>query len=186
MSSGLTCRLRYGAIILALLSLAAAPATQPSQNTGTNVKPDPEYTPRDVVQIQLDALQHNDDPSPDAGIAVAFRFASPNNQQQTGPLEKFARMIKGPVYGVMIDHQSADFAPVEVVKDQARQLVRLTSADGAVAYFAFILRKQPDGPFKDCWLTDGVMRLQPAQAPSPDAPSPLPPPGDNGDGRQPV
>jgi hypothetical protein len=176
--------LRAPLLILACLCLAASPATQPSSDAITQI-PDPEYTPRDVVQIQLDALQHNDDPSPDAGIAIVFRFASPQNQQQTGPLPKFTQMIKGPVYAVMLNYQSADFAPVQVVKNQARQLIRLTASDGTVAYFAFLLQKQSDGPFKNCWMTDGVVRLAPP-APPPDDAEPLPPPRNTGGDRQAV
>jgi hypothetical protein len=162
----------------ALLSVAASPATQPTPGSGGDVKPDPKYSPQEVVKIQLQAMQHNDDPTPDAGIAVTFRFASPSNQAQTGPLPNFIAMVKSPVYSVMIDHKSANYADIEVKDDQARQLVQLVAADGTTAYFGFILHKQSDGPYKDCWMTDGVARLEPAGGPY------VPPPGNNGDGRK--
>ena len=49
-----------------------------------NAYPEPELTPNDVVRIQLLAMQQNDDN--DFGIEVTFRFASPANKKQTGPL----------------------------------------------------------------------------------------------------
>src|SRR6185437_12206552 len=46
--------------------------------------PKPELTPGQVVEIQLEALQFNDKPAKDAGIATTFRFASPGNRKATG------------------------------------------------------------------------------------------------------
>eukprot|EP00947_MAST-08B_sp_MAST-8B-sp1_P001319 g1319.t1 len=48
-------------------------------------------SPTDVVINQLYALQENSD----EGIAKCFAFASPENRMVTGPLDKFARMIRG-------------------------------------------------------------------------------------------
>lgn len=51
--------------------------------------PSPDLSPDQVVRIQLDAMARNDEPAPDSGIATAFKFASPENQAQTGPLDRF-------------------------------------------------------------------------------------------------
>ena len=42
-------------------------------------------------------MQHNDEPAPDAGIATAFRFASPGSHAVTGLLARFAAMVHGVV-----------------------------------------------------------------------------------------
>ena len=141
--------------------------------------PNPEQTPQEVVRIQMKAMQHNDDPSPNAGIALAFKFASPQNRQKTGPLEKFIRMVKSPDYAVMLNHKSAEYGQVHLDSGEAQQLVRVTAANGEVALYVFILHKQADGPYKDCWMTDGVVRLRPEDV----VPAP-PKPGTNGDGHE--
>jgi hypothetical protein len=41
--------------------------------------PDPALSPAEVIAIQLDALQANDTPERDAGIAQTFAFAHPDN-----------------------------------------------------------------------------------------------------------
>ena len=114
-----------------------------------------------MVRIQVEALQHNDDPAPDAGIATTFRFASPDNQAATGPLDRFARMVKGPVYRDMIDATDAVFAPIAVDGDRAAQRVTLTHADGRRAIYLFQLSRQDGGPCDGCWMTDGVSRQEP-------------------------
>ena len=115
--------------------------------------PSPDLSPREVVGIQLDALRRNDTPGHDAGIAITFRFASAANRAVTGPLERFARMLKNPLYRPMIDHASARFGPIHVEGDVARIQVVLFGDRGEVAAYDFTLSKDDTG----CWLTDGVM-----------------------------
>jgi hypothetical protein len=72
-----------------------------------DLMPRPELSPEQVVQYQIEALQHNDEPKLDTGIERAFRFASPSNKQMTGPLEKFIRIVKSPVYSPMVNSVSS-------------------------------------------------------------------------------
>ena len=116
--------------------------------------PGPELSPRQVVQIQLDALRRNDVPAPDAGIATTFRFASEANRKATGPLERFRRMLRNPLYAPMIDHLSAEFGPVHYEGEIARVQVVLFGGGGEVVAYDFTLSRDED---TDCWLTDGVM-----------------------------
>ena len=152
---------------------AAAPTTRPA--------PASDLTPEQVVRTVMDALQDND--ADDTGIAITFDFASPQNKEATGPLERFAEMVKGPVYAPMLNFKSAEYGEIKVVDDEvAEQAVRLVAANGETAVYVFRLSKQPDGEFKDCWMTDGVMRLRPRDADDGAAPDEEPP----GDGRVPV
>ena len=57
-------------------------------------KPNPDIKPREVIEIQLNALMKNDIPSKDNGIIQTWFFAHPNNQRVTGPIERFKYMIK--------------------------------------------------------------------------------------------
>jgi len=128
---------------------------------GDGPSPSPELTPRQVVRAQLDALRRNDDPHPDAGIATAFGFASAANRSVTGPLARFAKMIRNPLYRPMIGHASADFGPVRVDGERAQVQVVLIGGDGRVAAYDFTLSRDED---TGCWLTDGVMLAQPEMA----------------------
>jgi hypothetical protein len=67
-------------------------------------KPSPELLPEDVVKIQLNALKHNDEKN--HGIAIAYRFASPENRLHTGPLERFIRMLHNPLYAPMLNYDT--------------------------------------------------------------------------------
>ena len=116
--------------------------------------PGPDLTPRQVVRIQLDALRRDDEPGHDIGIATAFRFASMSNRRATGPLERFDRMLKNPLYRPMLDHASAEFGPIHVDGDIARVQVVLFGRGGEVAAYDFTLSKGVD---TGCWLTDVVM-----------------------------
>jgi len=121
--------------------------------------PDPRLQPEDVVKIVLDALANNDTPYTDAGIETTFNFASPSNKAQTGPLERFTVMVKGPVYGVMVDHKSHQLIELVMSNNRAYQMVRLVTASGVAVHFGFRLGLQSDGEFKGMWMTEAVWPL---------------------------
>ena len=87
-----------------IFALAAPFVASPS--FAAEVLPDPALSPAEVIAIQLSALQANDRPQPDAGIAQTFAFAHPDNRRVTGPLPRFAQMIKGPRYELLLNHRS--------------------------------------------------------------------------------
>jgi Domain of unknown function (DUF4864) len=165
-------------LIGALLAIALAdpPTTQPADKP---LVPDPKYAPQDVVKIQLQALEHNDQPAADNGIAVAFRFASPSNQKMTGPLDRFIKMVKTPTYAPLVNFKSFEVGDIHHDDSAAQQLVHVTSSDGQDAFYVFILHKQTDGQFQNCWMTDGVVRVEPSAPPAAD-PAPTPPSDEGG------
>ena len=116
--------------------------------------PSPGLSPRQVVQAQLHALRHNDVPTPDAGIATTFRFASEANRRATGPLERFAKMLRNPLYAPMIGHLSAEFGPVQQEGAVARVQVVLFGRGGEVVAYDFTLSRDES---TGSWMTDGVM-----------------------------
>jgi hypothetical protein len=123
-------------------------------------QPSPKLSPAEVVAIQLQALQRNDTPTKDNGIAVAFRFASPANQSMTGPLSNFILLVRNPLYQPMLNHRSAERGEMKIDGNKAEQRVTLMSATNERAVYIFTLSKQQDGEFKDCWMTDGVERVR--------------------------
>ena len=136
-----------------LLSLALSVGTSPAlaqENApgGTDplsesLAPEPGLSPGDVIRIQLEALRHNDDQ--DRGIAVAFRFASPANRANIGPLPQFIAMISQGPYAPMLDFREAAYGPVEAISDQARQRVTLTGARETMTCW-FYLSRQSEAP----------------------------------------
>lgn len=124
----------------------------------TDPEPSPALSPAEVVRLQVEALQHNDDPYPNAGIETAFVFASPSNRAATGPLPRFGAMVRGPVYGDMLDFESAEFGDIVVEGPLAAQRVTLLHADGRRVTYVFSLSRQEGGRYDGCWMTDGVAR----------------------------
>lgn len=146
------------ALILAVGGCQTAPdaATSESAADAAPVGPDPSLTAREVVQIQLEAFAANG--ANDKGIEIAFRFASPINRLQTGPLERFAGMLRSPAYRIMLDYDTVHYFPLLVEGDLAVQRVILTR-DGRSEVFDFVLRRQRIGPYENCWMTESVLRL---------------------------
>jgi hypothetical protein len=130
--------------ILFIFILSAATAEDEGK-----LSPKPRYTPDEVVQIQLEALQKKD-------IELTFRFASPSNKSQTGPLEQFSRMFEGPLYSPMIESITFYYYPVEIRDQLAYQRVKLFGKGGEEIVYVFFLSKQTIAPYKNCWMTDAV------------------------------
>ncbi len=139
-------------MLATLFAVALLAGPDPKKEAGP--APSPDLRPDQVVRIQLDALRLNDKPSKDAGIATAFRFASPNNREVTGPLAHFIEIVRSPGYLPLIDHRIAGTGPVAVVGDQAMQRVTVVAGDGEAIEYEFQLSKDPA---TGCWFTDGVV-----------------------------
>ncbi len=116
--------------------------------------PHPDLTPQQVIAAQLEALRRNDEPRPDAGIATAFGFASAANRRVTGPVARFAQLLKNPLYRPMLGHSSTQFGPTQVNGDTARTQVVLFGGNGQVMAYDFTLSRDAT---TRCWLTDSVM-----------------------------
>ncbi|MEJ7618009.1 MAG: DUF4864 domain-containing protein [Pyrinomonadaceae bacterium] len=121
-------------------------------------RPSPQLSPAEVIGIQLRALKDND--AEDGGLAIVFSFASPSNRFVTGPLERFIKLVKNPVYRPMLNHRATERKPIEISGGAASQRVVIVDAQGETATFVFVLTKQVEEPFKDCWMTDGVERVE--------------------------
>ena len=129
-------------------------------------EPDPSLTPEQVIAIQLHALQNNSRLKNDRGIEITFNLASPANRAMTGPLSRFIDMVKNPLYSVMLDFESFETAPMERDGEMVQQRVTLLHKDGRRAIFMWVLSKQKEAPYVDCWMTDTVIRVNPEDGPS--------------------
>ena len=120
-----------------------------------NAYPEPELKPNDVVRLQLLAMQQNDDS--DFGIEVTFRFASPANKKQTGPLKRFIRLVRNPSYRPLLNHINATFLELTVEEDFAVQDVIITTSNGKRIGYRFRLSIQKGTLYRGCWMTDSVV-----------------------------
>jgi len=126
------------------------------------IKPNNSIEPYQVIKIQLRSLKQNDNPIKDNGIEQTWEFAHPDNQKNTGPLERFKVMIKGKSYGVLLNH--LDHKVVEINSNDLRALFEVTVLDKNKAYYKFnwtVEKYTVEGPLKGCWLTTMVSAPKP-------------------------
>ena len=151
--------MRYNTILGVFLTLlffsTAARATE-------MLYPNPDIAPTEVIAIQLNGLQYNDTPETDSGIRQTWAFAHPRNRAMTGPLPRFATMLKGPDYGMMLNHTSHQIVPANSGDGWRQFDVFMEAGNGEVLQFAWIVEKVTKGRYKDCWMTVAVSAPRPA------------------------
>jgi hypothetical protein len=123
-------------------------------------KPDPSLSPQDVVSIQIEALRNNDTPYENRGIEVTFNFASPANKRITGPIERFAAMVRNPIYAPMINHRTAKYGKLMIEGEIASIDIILISEDGAYVGYRFTLSRQHGNQYEGSWMTDAVVPFE--------------------------
>jgi len=132
--------------LLAIMFIATAKADL--------IKPNNNIEPYQVVKIQLKSLKQNDKPTKDNGIEQTWEFAHPNNQKNTGPLDRFKTMIKSKSYEMLLNH--LDHKVVEVESGDLTSLFEVTVLDQKKAYYKFnwqVEKYTEEGPLNGCWLT---------------------------------
>ena len=127
-----------------------------------NAYPEPELKPNDVVRLQLLAMQQNDESN--FGIEVTFRFASPANKKQTGPLNRFIRLVRNPSYSPLLNHLNATFLELTFEDDLAIQDVIITTSKGKRIGYRFRLSIQKGTTYPECWMTDSVIPFKLTEA----------------------
>jgi hypothetical protein len=114
--------------------------------------------PADVVLAQLAALQREPyEDGPDGcgeGLAEAWEYASPGNRAATGPLPRFARMLRADTYRGLLGHRAVQLGPLLVDGDEARVEVLVVTAEDRTQGYTWVLGREPAGR----WLTEGVLR----------------------------
>ena len=117
----------YKVILITLLSSSISYAEL--------VKPNNGIEPYQVIKIQLRSLKKNDNPKKDNGIEQTWEFAHPNNQKNTGPLDRFKMMIKGKSYVMLLNH--LDHSVVEKKSTDLTALFEVTVLDKDKVYYKF-------------------------------------------------
>ena len=133
------------------------------------VRPDPSIAAGEVVAIQMMGLKHNDLDEPDFGIRQTWAFAHPQNRAITGPLPRFALMLKAPAYRMLLNHRAHAITPAtdaagqtETGAEWRRFDVLVETETSEIMHFSWVVQKVRDGRFRDCWMTVGVSPPRPA------------------------
>jgi hypothetical protein len=124
-------------------------------------QPRPDLTPDEVVRIVVAALRNYNSPIPNAGVFTAYRFASPANRAVTGPYGHFLQLVKSADFAPLLSDHPSDLGAIEIKKDHAEQIARVHSDPSHDAVFKFILSRQGEGPYRTCWMVDGVYGMLP-------------------------
>ncbi|TWU46644.1 hypothetical protein [Rubripirellula reticaptiva] len=135
----------------------------------------PSLSPEDVVRLQLESLQETAE-RPER-LIVCFSLASPENRMNTGPLSRFAELIRDDAYRPLLGHQNAMIGRAKVIDGQAAVMATIIAVDDQAYAFEFLLSRyrpngstsgpllaeattmdgrQPDDDSSKCWMTDGV------------------------------
>ena len=117
---------------------------------------DPARGPTEVVRFQLQALAHNDQPYPDAGIAVLYALTSPASRRVSGPLPRFAALIHRADAG-LIQNRRFVLPAARIERDRAVQPAIVIAADGVIHRYLFLVSRQRQAPWTGCWMTDAVL-----------------------------
>ena len=125
-----------------------------------STQPHPSLSPKDVVQIVMNALKNNDHPNKNSGIAITFKFASPANKINTGPLERFNSILKSRTFRPMINHHSTTYEKYNLLGNRANIDVILISSVGKIFGYRFFLSQQNGNKFEGCWMTDAVIPIK--------------------------
>ena len=121
------------------------------KNPNSIIKPD------QVIKIQLTSLMKNDYPSKDNGIEQTWKFAHPNNQKYTGPLEKFKSMMKSDSYSMLLNHSSHEIKEVYFSNEVATFEVIVLDKEKKYYKFKWQVEKyKGESALNDCWLTTAV------------------------------
>lgn len=118
-------------------------------------KPSPELTPKEVTKIQATALS---DPDQTRAALRCMCFASPENLIVTGPFERFKSMVRGSRFKVLSAPDALVVGDPIFQGDNARVLVTAI-ANEQVSAFVWVLAKQTEGAYQNCWMTDGVFPM---------------------------
>ena len=142
-----------------LESVSLPPQVDLGKVPHSSTAPSPELTPRQVVWAQVQSLR--DSVAEPDKVKICFEFASPENRQLTGPLERFSSMVATAPFDRLANSEKIELGATEFFNQRAAVPVLTIDQDGNQLVFQFVLRKQEQSPYLGCWMTEGVMPMLP-------------------------
>ena len=110
-----------------------------------------------MIRVQIEALRDTD--APGVGALQCYCFAAPSNRVVTGPLQRFAQMVRRPPFDSLGGSRTFSIGKEQLSNQYARSMVVTVGADLRVQAYSWVLRKHTEAPFAGCWLTVGVFPL---------------------------
>lgn len=159
-------RFRFIALLSGLLLVLTAHAAPPS---GAIPGPAPDLDPPQVVQAMLMALKKGND----QGIAELYKFSSPKNREQTGPLASFRDIIREG-FPDLLGHRAARPGVPLIDGERAMMPVEVIGSDDQPHRYVFLLSKQSAPECKGCWMADAVFSPDQMEGEPDDAPEAAP------------
>lgn len=117
------------------------------------IEPNNNYTPQEVVEIQLLGLQSGDTGK---GIEQVWIFAHPNNKRATGPLARFRTLFEMPSYSPLINLQSYSIELINETAVESQFIVSIIADDGISYDYFWALEKVLTGEQAGFWMTTMV------------------------------
>ena len=120
------------------------------------IHPETSLSPAVVIRIQLEALSANGRGDDMTGIEQVWAFAHPDNRRLTGPLPRFARMLRSPNYQMLLGNRGHRTERVSIEENSAHFVVRVTSRDGGIYGYSWRLSKATEAGAAGAWMTTSV------------------------------
>ena len=117
------------------------------------IVPDPDYTPQEVIEIQLLGLQSGDT---DQGIEQVWVFAHPFNKRATGPLARFRTLFEMPAYAPLLEMRSYSIKQVNQTAIESQFVVSIVTNDGVSYDYFWAVEKVLEGKQAGFWMTTMV------------------------------
>eukprot|EP00268_Persea_americana_P067098 TRINITY_DN9200_c1_g1_i1.p1 TRINITY_DN9200_c1_g1~~TRINITY_DN9200_c1_g1_i1.p1 ORF type:complete len:208 (+),score=39.84 TRINITY_DN9200_c1_g1_i1:1549-2172(+) len=126
------------------------------------------FSAEEAVQYQLDALKYNDQPRPDYGVEVMYRFAGFDPFERStyfgpffdlGQFERFRRIFHHPTYRVLLGHKERKILSSLWVKESRfKQRVWIKGArPEEEETFQFTMVQRVGGSWDGYWLTESLL-----------------------------
>lgn len=116
----------------------------------------PHMSARDIITIQMKELKKNNQRN--SGIRKAFEYASKQNKDNTGPYDKFEKMVQNETYKHLLNFKKWKFLPgtTRKLNDEVYivDVEVLSSYDNQKYIYTFTLSRQMRTLF---WRTDSVL-----------------------------
>ena len=101
-------------------------------------------------------------------LATCAAEVTGDNPEQRGRdvLDRFADLLRTPLYVGLLEHRAAQLGPVRRAGDAVHLEVLVLTKDDRTQGFTWVLGRQGGPPHQGCWLTDGVLRHPDPEVPS--------------------
>lgn len=117
--------------------------------------PAPELTPEEVVWLQVTSIRESRLRPQD--LVPCYSLTSPATRAAFGSFDHFASLIATAPYSEIALSRDFQVQNAEIKNNLAIVPVTLLSNDDHAHEFRFLLTKQRELPYRECWMTESFM-----------------------------